>query len=223
MDSRRRLRFRRASALLVALALIVVGAAPSFAGSRDITVKRRNTYDQHVREREAKERREKWEAERQARDEARARRNQESKERRLNGGLTDDEIELQSFGTRTLGGACMYGPRGEVIHRPPGARCRGDAAPALAGPTPRAERGQPPLVEIEPPAEGPQPPAAGAPGEPRADAPEQTRPKPSASKMAPRTDTVLAPNERRRARRERCVWMNGRIAFQPEGVDCYAR
>ena len=30
------------------------------------------------------------------------------------------------FSNRTLGRACMYGARGEVIYRPKGGRCRGD-------------------------------------------------------------------------------------------------
>lgn len=191
--------------LAASLALALVAPATGHAGSREMSVKRRNNYDQFVREREAKERRERFEADREAREERMANQKEERAQRRRNGGKTDDELELESFGSRTLGAACIYGPGGEVIHRPPGARCRGESA-------------APPLVEIEP---GAQPaPAAPAPRTRKA-RPGRRRPEARQS-TAPRTNAVLAPGEERRSRRERCVWVNGRIAFQPEGVDCYA-
>ncbi|MEZ4293064.1 MAG: hypothetical protein R3E53_22020, partial [Myxococcota bacterium] len=52
------------------------------------------------------------------------------------------------FEDRTLGRACMYGARGEVIYRPTGARCRGDAPSARRASTepspPAAPRAAPP-------------------------------------------------------------------------------
>lgn len=49
---------------------------------------------------------------------------------------TDEDFEAieAEYNSRTLGRACMYGGRGEVIYRPAGARCRGD------GPGPAAKR-----------------------------------------------------------------------------------
>lgn len=49
---------------------------------------------------------------------------------------TDEDFEAieAEYSARTLGRACMYGLRGEVIYRPAGARCRGDE------PTPAAKR-----------------------------------------------------------------------------------
>lgn len=169
--------------------------APTVASAgSDMRVKRHNNYDQHVADRErreraeaAKEKREAYAAKNAARAEARA-------QRLRNGGKTDDEIELESFTGRTLGGACMYGPDDEVIYRPRGARCKGDPAPS-------AEKRK---ARVAPPAA---PDAAMA---------ERVERRKSKSTMIPRIRNSSP-------RKERCLWMNGRIAFQPEGVDCYAR
>lgn len=49
-------------------------------------------------------------------------------------GPDDEEEEEPDYGLRTLGRSCMYGAQGEVIFRPAGARCRGDAGPAALDP-----------------------------------------------------------------------------------------
>jgi len=46
-------------------------------------------------------------------------------DRELDGREEDDR---QNEGERTLGRACIYGRRDQVLYRPPGARCRGDQA-----------------------------------------------------------------------------------------------
>jgi len=43
----------------------------------------------------------------------------------------DDEDSEPDFGSRSLGKVCMYGARGEVIFRPRGAQCKGDAPAEL--------------------------------------------------------------------------------------------
>lgn len=169
----------------------------SQADPTSMTVKRENKFDQHVREREARERQEAYESKKQARAEEQERFAEERQQRRQNGGKTDDEIELQSFHTRTLGGACMYGTNGEVLYRPRGARCKGDAAP-------QRERAQP-AEAVERPRRAA--PAAAAPAAP----PAKSR------------STMLDKIQRKGPRKERCLWVNGRVAFKPEGVDCYAR
>lgn len=47
----------------------------------------------------------------------------------------DTEEEVPDFGKRTLGKACIYGVRGEVVYRPPGGSCRGDPGPAAIAPS----------------------------------------------------------------------------------------
>lgn len=162
-----------------------------------MTVKRENKFDQHVREREARERQDAYEDKKRARAEEQERSAEERQQRRQNGGKTDDEIELQSFHTRTLGGACMYGPNGEVLYRPRGARCKGDAVPQ------RDREQQAEAVE-----------------RPRRAAPAAAAP---AAPQAKSRSTMLDKIQRKGPRKERCLWVNGRVAFKPEGVDCYAR
>lgn len=173
--------------------VLMFAPAVASAGS-DMRVKRHNNYDQHVAERErrerakaAKEKREAYAAKNAARAEARS-------QRLRNGGKTDDEIELESFTGRTLGGACMYGPDDEVIYRPRGARCKGD-------PPPPAEQRKA---------------RAAHPAAPDAAPVERVVRRKSKSTMIPRIRNSSP-------RKERCVWLNGRIAFQPKGVDCYAK
>ena len=177
-------------------------ALPSIgqADPTSMTVERENKFDQHVREREARERREAYERKKQAHAEEQQRFAEEHEQRRRNGGKTDDEIELESFHARTLGGACMYGTDGEVLYRPRGARCKGDPVPQT-GRSERAERAE-----------------TGAPV--RRAAPAAVAP---AEAQARSRSTMLDKIERKGPRKERCLWVNGRIAFKPEGVDCYAR
>ena len=94
----------------------------------------------------------------------------------------------------------MYGPDGEVLYRPRGARCKGDPAPERARPE-RAERAD--VVE-------------------RARRERAASVAPAAAPAAPRS-TMLDKIEGQSSRKERCLWLDGRIAFKPEGVDCYAR
>jgi hypothetical protein len=165
------------------------------AGERDITVKRRNTYDAHVREREARESKERFQKEEKARTQKHDERVEERAQRRRNGGKTDDELDDENFGARTLGGVCMYGAKGDVIYRPPGAHCKGDsvlprfeedwsspvAAPANVGPATA------PVIKLR------------------------------------GKSTMLQKIRHKTPKKERCLWINGRVAFKPEGVDCYAR
>ncbi len=51
----------------------------------------------------------------------------------------DDEDWVPDFGSRSLGKLCMYGPRGEVVFRPRGARCQRDAPAALDRSTERQQ------------------------------------------------------------------------------------
>jgi hypothetical protein len=184
---------------VLALALSVALPSVGQADPTSMTVERENKFDQHVREREARERQEAYERQKQARAAEQERFAEEHEQRRRNGGKTDDEIELESFHARTLGGACMYGPEGEVLYRPSGARCKGDPAPR-SNRAERAERAE--AVERPRPAA----PAAAAPV-----SPPQSR------------STMLDKIQRNGPRKERCLWVDGRIAFKPEGVDCYAR
>ena len=55
---------------------------------------------------------------------------------------SEAQAALEDFSTRTLGKSCMYGVRGEVIFRPAGAHCRGDA-PAAPAPRPAARPKRP--------------------------------------------------------------------------------
>jgi hypothetical protein len=58
----------------------------------------------------------------------------------------DDDDEEPDFGSRSLGRVCMYGAKGEVVFRPRGARCRGDAPAARdesAEMAPPGERARP--------------------------------------------------------------------------------
>ena len=191
-------------AILLGLAALPLGlSSVSQADPTNMTVKRENKFDQHVREREARERQEATERKRQAHAADLERSAEEREQRRRNGGKTDDEIELESFHARTLGGACMYGPDGEVLYRPQGARCKGDPAP---------QRARPERVERAERAEGGDRDRRAAPAAAvRAAAPAASR------------STMLDKIQRKSPRKERCLWVGGRIAFKPEGVDCYAR
>ena len=181
---------RRSSAPLVLPLLglclgVLSGTLPSPCSAQsDISaVERHNNYDDFVREREARERKKEAEREEQAREAETAKKAEERAQRKRNGGKTDEELELENFGNRTLGGACMYGPDGNVIHRPSGARCQGD-------PAPRAGH-------------------------------EPSRPAPAS--LAPAQGSQHETIRRSTPKKERCIFVKGRVAFKPEGVDCYAR
>jgi hypothetical protein len=120
--------------------------------------------------------------------------------------LTPNETEEEAaeapvdFGARTLGKACMYGTRGEVIFRPRGATCRGDRSPSPARPNaarPRPDATRPSAVPAAPAA--------------RSDAR-----RPAADRAAPRR----APAEPQKARGSCIFGGDGRVVYAPAGVDC---
>ena len=55
----------------------------------------------------------------------------------------EEEEEEVNYGARTLGRACMYGVKGEVIFRPKGSICRGDQPVVSKGQSARKNRKDP--------------------------------------------------------------------------------
>ena len=111
----------------------------------------------------------------------------------------DDEEEAADYGSRTLGRACIYGVRGEVVFRPRGRRCRGDhAKPRPHGEDSRGRR----AVKSD-----------ATQGVPAARRPEAPRNEARARKVSEVRSPARA--------RGRCIRGAGdRIIYAPPGVDC---
>lgn len=120
----------------------------------------------------------------------------------------EEAEEVVDYGARTLGKSCMYGTRGEVIFRPRGAACRGDAQPAApAARAARARPGNPRRVG------GAQAPAA------RSDTPNATVVRPAArrSPSKPSGSRASKPSGSRGS----CIFGgDGRVVYAPPGADC---
>ena len=111
----------------------------------------------------------------------------------------DDEEEAVDYESRTLGRACIYGVRGEVVFRPRGRRCRGDhAKPRPHGEDSRGRR----AVKSDA--------TQGVPAARRPDAPRNEA-------RARKASEVHSPARAR----GRCIRGAGdRIIYAPPGVDC---
>lgn len=108
----------------------------------------------------------------------------------------EEEAQPVDDGARTLGKACMYGTRGQVIYRPRGAACRGDAHPAPSRALGRGAR------------------------------PQVARPSPAAADPVARRDTPrraagrAEPAQAPKARGRCIIGGDGRVVHAPPGVDC---
>lgn len=106
----------------------------------------------------------------------------------------ETESEKVDYGSRTLGRACMYGARGEVIFRPKGSRCRGDAPAApVVSDSVRSDRKRRAAMRRDTQAEG----------------------------LTPSTSrrSEAAPNKRRA--QGSCIYGgDGRVVYAPAGATC---
>jgi len=145
-------------------------------------------------------------------EEAQSRTSEDDRERKDARSGTEPEEDLEEeepdYGVRTLGKACIYGARGEVVYRPRDGWCRGDVAP-------------PPAAVAPSPARHRKPPTASRNVERRRrELPASSRNTDRHHRPLPRK--AVAPT--RRPTRDQCTYdSDGRLTHTPAGGFCPPR